>query len=231
MSRLLAVVRMHLVNWPSTIGWPWGILLSSFVINYAIQSALVKQNNGEAVTGGQLSIYVVIFVGYLLMVTQELPFALGLGVSRRTFHSAAGLILAVESVAYGTVLYLFSALERATDGFGVQLAFFALPFMETTNPLLQVLVYTVPFLLFGVLGFAVGLIFQRWGPNGVLTLSVAVILAVGAAIYFITRAQRWPAVGAWFAEQSAVGLFVGWPLLLVVPLAAVGHLLIRRVTV
>lgn len=231
MSRVLAVVRMQLVNWPINIAWPWGILFSSFLINYAIQSALVRQNVGDSTTGGMLSIYTVVFVAYLISVSQDLPFALGLGVSRRTFHLASGLMLATEALLYGTLLYLFALIERATDGFGVELAFFGLPFMSTSNPLLQILVYTVPFLLFGVLGFAVGLVFKRWGANGVLTLSVAAILAIGAAVYLITRAERWRAVGGWFVDQSTVGLFIGWPLLLVVPLAALSHLLIRRVTV
>jgi hypothetical protein len=58
-------------------------------------------------------------------------------------------------------MYLLSVVEGETGGWGVDLDFFRLPFLETGNPLTQMLVYAVPLLLFAATGTVWGAVVKR----------------------------------------------------------------------
>lgn len=230
MKRILPVIRLHLVNWPAAIGWPWGILASSFLVNLAIFYSTRDQLPDDPQTGGVLSIYVVVAVAYTQAITQVFPFALGLGVTRRVFYAATTLLLLAESLLYGVLLYLGKLIENATGGWGISLSFFGVPFLTTGNPLAQILIYTVPFTVFGGIGLCTTLVFKRWGLNGFYTLTIATLLTLGGLVALFTWRGYWPAIGHWFADQSPLVLFAGWPALLALVLAGTGFLTIRRAT-
>ncbi len=128
------------------------------------------------------------------------------------------------------VSYMLSLVERATDGWGVSMRFFGLEFMGNHNALLQISMYVVPLLVFGLIGIFTGHIHQRWGTSGLFTLGVGALLAFGGASALVTWSRHWSAIGHWFADQSVVVLLAGWPMILAVLLAAGGYLTIRRAT-
>ncbi len=229
MNRALTVARLQFVAWPSVVGWPWAILTLSFVINLAVYGAM-DDTDLQPTTGGLLSIYVMMFVACLNSITQVFPFALGLGVSRRSFYLGNVLQFVAQAIGYAAVLYLLAVVEEATDGWGIRLRFFGLPFVWVENPLLRFLGYAIPFLLLGFLGIAIALVFKRWGVNGMLTLTTAALIGFGGLSVLATWQHWWPAIGRWFADQSGAALLVGWPALLTLPLAAVSYLVIRRAT-
>jgi hypothetical protein len=223
-------MRVHLTNWPHILFWPWAILAMSFIVNLAIFGALGDQVPGDPTTGGIASIYIVLLIVAGAWVTQFFPFALGMSVTRRTFYAATTLLLVAGSVAFGIMLYLIDLIERATDGWGMSLHFFGLQFMGWHNPVLQVLMYVVPFLFLGFIGIFCGVVFKRWGMNGVFTLLIATILVIGAVSTLVTWRHDWTSIGRWFTDQSIVSLMAGWPMLLVVALAGGGYLAIRKAT-
>jgi hypothetical protein len=94
----------------------------------------------------------------------------------------------------------------------------------------EILVYTVPLLLFSYLGVFMGLVTKRWGNTGRYVLTaVTVVGTVGASI-LLTWSHNWSSVGHWFATQSTLGLAVGWTLVPLVILAVGGYGVIRRAT-
>ena len=229
MNRAVTVARLQFVAWPSVVGWPWAILTLSFVINLAVFGAM-GDIDPQPTTGGLVSIYVMMFVACLNSITQVFPFALGLGVSRRSFYLGNVLQFVAQAICYAAVLYLLAIVEEATDGWGIRLRFFGLPFAWVENPLLRFLGYAIPFLLLGFLGIAIALVFKRWGVNGMLTLTTAALIGFGGLAVLATWQNWWPAIVRWFADQSGAALLVGWPALLTLPLAAVSYLAIRRAT-
>jgi hypothetical protein len=230
MNRILSVTRMQLVTWPSSFGWPWGILLSSFLVNLVVFFAIGDNIEGGPKTGGVLSIYVVVLIGASQSITQFFPLSLGLSVTRRTFYLTTALLLVAESLVFGVLLYLLKLLESATDGWGISLPFFGLPFANDDNLLLQILIYAVPFTVFGFIGICSSLVYTRWRLNGLFTLLVASLVVLGALVAFITWQRDWPAIGHWLTNASALSLFAGWPALLALVLAGLGWLTIRRAT-
>lgn len=227
MSRVVNVARIQTVAWRSALGWPWGILAIAFTANLAIFGSMGGAPDSTT-TGGLMSIYVVFFISYIQSMTQVLPFAIGLSVSRRTFYVSTALLAIGQSLAYGVVLCLLRLLEDASGGWGMSLEFFGIPYLVHENPVAQVAAYSVPFLLLAFVGVFVGVLHKRWGSNGVLTLCAGVVALVGALVFLVTWQQRWPTVGRWLVDASPLAMVAGWPLLVTLALAASGYILIRR---
>ena len=230
MNRVQSAARLHLIVWPSLLAWPLGILAVSFVINRTVFAIIGDQIPGDPKTGGVLSIYVTLMIVAGQTVAQVFPFALGLSVTRRSFYAASVLLLAAGSVLFGVLLYLGKLVEDATGGWGIRMSFFSQSFMHSDNAVAQILVYTVPFLALGLVGFVSALLHRRWGVNGLFGATIVLLVLSGAVTALITRQRLWPRIGHWFADQSALSLFAGWPALLALVLAVVGYLVIRRAT-
>ncbi|GIJ21141.1 ABC transporter permease [Micromonospora lutea] len=230
MNRALTVARLQFVVWRAVIGWPWGILALSFLINLALFSAMQENEDFEPTTGGLMSIYIVMLIASISAILQDFPFALGLGVSRRSFYLGNVLQFTVQALVYAAVLYLLAGVEEATDGWGANLRFFGLPFLVVENPVLRFLGFAIPFLLLGFIGIAIALVAKRWGANGLLTLSAVVLAGIGGLAVLATWRGWWSAIGDWFADQPGWALLVGWPALVTLVLAAVSYLVIRRAT-
>jgi hypothetical protein len=229
MSRLLPVIRVQLVGWPNTVGFPWLLLTLIFGINYALFLAIGEVEDSPK-TGAVLSIYVVVFVASINSITQLFPFTMALSVIRRTFYLAVSFLLLVESVVFGTGLYLCALLEDATDGWGLGLQFFGLDFLEQDNPLLQILVYTVPFIALGFLGIFIAVFYKRFGMTGMYVLVICKLLVLTALALLATWLDLWSGIGRWLGDQPTAAWFAGWPALLAALLAGAGYLTIRRVT-
>jgi hypothetical protein len=230
-NRVLAVMRIQLVNWVLPLGMPVAILALVLGINLALFASL-----GDAVppegrtTGGLLSIYITVGVGYLQTMTQTFPFAIGLSVTRRAFYAGTALLVAVEALGFGALVWLLSLAERATGGWGIGLKFFALDFLLVDGALLQWLVYAVPFAAFAALSVFTGVVFKRWGQAGMYAMFIGAAVVLAVAVVVITWRGWWLDVGGWFAGQTPTALFAGYPLVLALVLGGAGWLAIRRAT-
>ncbi|MEV0730982.1 ABC transporter permease [Polymorphospora sp. NPDC050346] len=229
MNRVLPAARLQLVTWHSMVGWPWGMLAAAFAVNVAFYASMGDLGR-TTVTGGLVTIYMVVLAALVQSVTQWFPFALGLGVTRRAFYLSHLLLLAAQALLYAVVLHLLSIVEELTDGWWIKLRFFGIPALFLDNPVLQLLGYAVPFLLLGMLGTAVGVVFKRWGSTGLLLLGLVGILVGGALATLLTWQGWWSAIGSWFAGQGATALILGWPALLALLLAVAVYPVIRRAT-
>ncbi len=225
--RVLAAARVHLANWPMAMGFPLGIMASSFLVN-VILFASIGDGVERAVTGGLASLYVVQFVVCWQGIFQNFTFAVGLNLTRRSFYAASVLVAASQSLLFGVLLYAAGFVERATGGWGVNVRFFG-PVALLNNPSpLTIAVYAVPLLLASVAGLYLGAVGKRWGAIGVFVLSVLVILVAGGAVALVFALDGWPTVLDWLRAQPVAALAAGWPLLPTALALAAGWLVLRR---
>ncbi|MEN3299061.1 hypothetical protein [Pseudonocardia sp.] len=231
LGRAVKVARIQTVNLPIQLGMPWLILGIAFAVNLVIFALVPDPPAGEPkVTGAILSIYVFMLIAHLQSMTQVFPFALGLSVTRRDFFAGTSLLIVAQSLVQGILLTILLAVERATGGWGMDLHFFGVPFLVQDDWFLQVVAYTVPFLLVSFASIFVGTLYKRWGQLGMYVLSIGSLVLGGVAVVIITWQQAWGAVGRFFADTSAFMLLAGYPLVLSVLLAAAGYLVLRRAT-
>lgn len=232
MNEVLESARLQLVHWQQRYAWPIGLLVLVLLFNLAI-FALIGDAAPEddRTTGALSSVYITAAVTYLVAFNQYFPFALGLSVTRRAFYAAVVLLAVVESLGYGLVVVLFGLLERATGGWLLHVRFFDLEFLQATNPLLQWMVYTGPFLLLAALFALFGAIYRRWSQTGVWGIVLVSTLLLGGLAVLLTWQNWWDDLGAWFVAQPVPALFAGYPVLLAAVALGAGWLVIRRATV
>jgi hypothetical protein len=231
MNRVLAAARLHLINPRAGAAIPWLVVGIAFAINVAIWevAGLTEVSNGDAFTGGVSALYITVMFAFVTSVTQLLPFAMGISVSRRAFYLGTALVAVVQALGYGIALALLTELEEATGGWGSGLEFWAPAAMNVDNFAQQVLVSGAPMLALMIIGMGFGVVYKRWGQPAVWGIILGSLVVFGGLALLITWREAWTAVGRWFADQSLTTLVAGLPLLLAVAVAGLSWLGLRRV--
>ncbi|WP_222192948.1 hypothetical protein [Modestobacter italicus] len=230
MNRVLSAARLQAANPIVSLGVPWMVVSLSFAINLAIWGLadLDAQPDASANTGGIASLYITVVVVSAQLVTQVFPFALGLSLSRRTYYLGTALAALVQSLVFAVALTVLTAVENATNGWGVGLDFWAPGAIDVGNPALQVAVFTLPMLAACFLGSGIGVTFKRWGAMGLYTLTIGVLLVAGATVVLVTWQQAWTDLWTWLTDRSVESMTLGVPAVLGIALAALTYLGLRR---
>ncbi len=129
MNTWIKVARYHMVDRLTYLGLPWAILAFVFVINVIIAAAIPVSASTEIHVGGLASFYSVILAAGVLSTTRSLPFGLAVGVSRRSYYLGTASLAVALAVLYGLGLTVLQIIERASDGWGVNLYFFRVTYL------------------------------------------------------------------------------------------------------
>lgn len=226
MSRSSKVARYHLVYPFMLVIAPWAVLAITFVIN--LIPTVIR--GGPNPTKALASIFAVMGFAGVLTVTRSLPFALALGVTRRSYYlGTVGLVIALAAV-YGLAIAGFQALERATGGWGVSMYYFEPHYFLTGAWYLTWLSSFVGLVLLFVYGTWFGLVQRRWDTIGLLVFVFGQIILALTGVFIVSGDHAWHRVGHFFATLTAAGL-TGVLAAVAAVLCAGGLALVRGVTV
>src|SRR3954454_11303766 len=209
MNRVLTAARLQVVHPLVILGMPWLIAASSFALNWVLWAVTVVGEEPGAFTGGILALYITVSVVFVQAVTQLLPSAMGLSLSRRTYWLGVALFAVAVSAGSGVILAVLSRIEQATGGWGAGLEFWAPGRLYADNIFVQVLTSGAPMLAFSFIGVAIGVVSKRWGTGGVWALSLATLLVSGGVVVLLTWRSWWDELGAWLSDRSFVTLAAG----------------------
>jgi len=224
------VARLHLVDRFSYTWLVWGVLAFTFVVNYAIFATIGPTETDGSYTGALLSIYIFMIVIGVGAAVKFLPFASTLGVSRRTYYLGTLALVVGLCAIYSVGLTALWWLEQLTDGWGIQMHFFQVPWV-LWGPWYQVLITNFVLLSLAFLtGMLFGLIYRRFALVGTLIFSGAVTLVIVAAALIVTWQQWWPRVGDFLTNVNLVQLS-GLLAIVALIVGFGGYGTIRRITV
>jgi hypothetical protein len=225
MDRAIAVMRMHLVDHLTLFVLPLGILASSFAINIVIWSMVPADGR---TTGGAASLYVFVLIAGMFQVLRGLPFALGMGASRRAFALGTAMTGLVIAVAFGTLYLVLRELEIATGGWWLSGSFFDFAWFDRSAWPVMWLLFVVSIAATFALGAWISGIWARFGTPAMVVGGPAAILLLGGAAVLVTWREWWSEVGHWFAGLTPLTA-TGWLALLAVVLTAATWGTLRRV--
>jgi hypothetical protein len=227
MNTWVKVARYHLVR-PTNYVW----LPCLLPLAFAIGAVTAGRGDGHEAAGYLAGIFVYFGVLGSQSIGRSLPFGLTLGASRRSFYSGTALHGMALALVSGLVLTGLQAIERATDGWGLSLHFFRVPYLLNGPWYATWLTSFVGLFAVFVYGMWYGIVSTRWGMLGTLAfIAVQVLLVVAWAVTI--SSEHWhlrSAGGTSWAGLTAIGL-TGVIAALAVLLLAGGHATIRRATV
>ena len=229
MNRVLSAARLQLAHPLVALGVPWLVVASSFAINLAIwELADIAAQPDSTYTGGLASLYIAVVVVFSQTMTQMFSFAMGLSLSRRTYYLGTATAALAQSLGFGVALTMLDVVEDATNGWGVGLQFWAGGGLDVGNPLLQVVIFTVPMLAACSIGMGIGVVFKRWGAAGLYSLGIGSLLLGGLLAALITWRTAWTDLWSWLTERSVESMTITLPLVLTLALAGLTYLGLRR---
>lgn len=227
MNRMAGVMKMHWRDKWSWIFIPWVVVLFSFATNLTIGGLTGGEENINS--GGLSSIFIYIFVCSLIVQGQTFPFALGLNVRRLDFFAGTSAMGVLVSAASAVVLLLFSLAEELSDGWGVSVHFFNLPFMDGISPLGRLGIYFVVMVHMFFLGFVIASIYRRFKRTGMFVFFAALFVLMSVATFALTYFNLWLYLFGWFANHY-MDIFV-WMAPIAVVYALLSYAMIRRATI
>lgn len=230
MSRTLNVVRMQLINKQTYVWIPLLILGGSFLLTLAIYAILSNAGISEAKYGGgaQAPLWYFLVVGVQAL-TLTFPFSQAMSVTRRDFYLGTLLTAAMTSAILSLVFLVGGLIEVATGGWGMNGWFFRLDWVWESGPAGALLFYFVIAMLFFVIGFACALIYKRFGGLWLAVVLVGFAVILVGILWLVGSANAWVQMFTWFATLGAVGLAL-WSLVVILVLAGVSYLILRRAT-
>jgi hypothetical protein len=225
MNRAVAVMRMHLVDRVTLFALPLSIVAASFTVNIVIWSFVAVDGRQ---TGGAGALYVFVVLAAMFAVTRGLPFAMGMGSSRRGFALGTALTGLVIAAILGTIYFVLRIIERATDGWGMQGHFFDFPWMHRSPWVVSWLLFVVSLAATFALGALLASIYARWSMAGLVVGGPLAILVFGGIAVLITWQGGWHTFGGWLGDQSPLAA-TGWCGVLTLALTSAAWLTLRRV--
>jgi hypothetical protein len=204
MSRVLGAARLYTIRPQASLAVPWLVGLSSFAINVAVWGFAGLRDEPSAGTGGLAALYISVVAVFTQAVTQMFPFALSMGLSRRTFYAGTALMATLQAVVYAVVLTVLIGVEGATGGWAVGLHFWG-PYGLEQHPVgVQFAVHACGLIGAAFLGIAIGVVAKRWGPAGLWTLAIGALLVLGGAAVLVTALQGWTGLWDWIVDRSVL---------------------------
>ena len=229
MNRITGVVRMYARDkW----GWfflPWIIMGSSFVINLIIAGTLSDE---PLRTGGLASIFIYMMVAGIVGASQSFPFAIGFTVRRKDFLLGTLAMMGGVSLISSVIILLLRAIESGTDGWGVDLRFFDISYLNEGNVVAQWWVLFSFMLHMFALGFVISSIHRRFGRAGIITAMILVMLAVTIGLFLIGYFDRWEDIGNWLKDNPPTAAeFSSWLAPVTTVYALATYAMLRKATV
>lgn len=201
--RARAVARILLLDVVNVVLLPWIVLVAALLVNVAIWALVPEAAAGG--TGGVLSMYGYSMAMVAALVGRSFPYLLGSGVTRRSFCTGAGLMLAGYVVVTALVLTGLWLLEDATDGWGLGGRFFRVPWITDVQVWQLPAIYGLPMLFLLAVMALYAAVWLRWRAVGAVSLSMALAVVLVGGLWLMGQIG-WSRVGAWFSETGPLGL-------------------------
>lgn len=226
---LVKVARFHLVDRYTYTWLVWAVLLFTLAVNVAIFAVIPRQPSGGT-TGALSVIFVFMVIAGTLSVTKFLPFAFALNISRRTYFLGTLFLVICLSAVHAIILTVLRQIETATDGWGVDVHFFRIPWLLDGTWYTTLLTNFVLLVFCWLAGMWFGLLYSRFKVPGLLIFGAVLALLVLAFVALVSWTGRWASVGRFFSGVTPVGV-VGLVALIAVVLGLGGYGTMRRITV
>ncbi|MBW5445596.1 hypothetical protein GE107_05905 [Cohnella sp. CFH 77786] len=231
MNRVAGVVRMHGRDKWTWLYLPWAICLVNFAATLILGVFIGEPDRFN--TGGVFSIFVYVFISGMITLKQTFPFALGMGIRRADYFLGTSAMSVFVSAITAALLILLSAAEaRWTDGWGIRLHYFHLPFFHEGPEWQQTVTFFLLLQSLFFAGFIIASIHRRFGRAGMYVFFSLLFLIFAFTPLLLSYYDRWDDIGRWVqANIRSLNDLAPWMVPLIGLCGLGSYAMLRRSTV
>lgn len=231
MSSTAKAVRIQIVKWNQTFAVPWYSILIAIVLVAALFGVIGNTPGSGRSTGAASAFYLSSAGTQPWLINQLFPFSMAMSVTRGAFVRATMLVVAAETVIAGVGLTVLNRIERATDGWFVDMRLLDLPRVHQDNAFAQALVYGVPMAAVSAVMAFVGAVFRTFGQLGLWLFGVGSAFVAALVIAVLTVTHAGGHVVHFFATQPMLADCGLYPLAVVAVFGGAWAVLMMRARV
>jgi hypothetical protein len=204
MSRILDVVRMHLLVRLTFVTLPLIILGGAFALTLVV-FALIPSDGVKIAGAGQAPLWYFLSVGVMAQ-TRTFPFSQAMSTTRREFFLGTMLTGLLASGALAALFVVLGLIEKATNGWGMNGRLYFIDDFGGGNVVVAFLAYLVIAMLAFTTGLTFATIYKRFNVLGLWAAIAGVVVVLLLAIVAITKTGSWPAVAELVTNAGPLGL-------------------------
>ena len=204
MSRVLDVVRMHLLVKLTFVTLPLIILGGAFALSLAV-FAVIPSDGVKIAGSGQAPLWYFLSVGVMAQ-ARTFPFSQAMSITRRDFFLGTMLTGLLSSGVLAAVFVVLGLIENATNGWGMNGRMYFLDDFGGGNAAVAFVSYLVVAMLAFTAGLMFATIYKRFKVLGLWAAIAGLLVALLVAIFAITKTQSWPSVGDFLTNAGPLTL-------------------------
>ncbi|WP_028775909.1 hypothetical protein [Shimazuella kribbensis] len=188
LTNILTAAKIHFRGKMIWFFTPWIIVVGSFLINLIIAGAI---GDKPIYTGGVAAIYIYMLILGIVTIKQTFVFSIGFSIRRKDYFYGTATMVFITCLSAAVFLSLLSFIEGDLfDGWGVELYFFHLPYLNEGNIFVQAWIIFILLVYFFYLGFSISSVYRRFGKWGLTILSI-ITLFLGSAFTALCMYFGW----------------------------------------
>ena len=199
---ITTVARYLLLDRFTYLVMPWAWAAIGFGIDVVILQLTPAGHDSQRWVGGLAGAFAVFFVLGVQAVARALPFAMALGVTRRTYFLGATALSVALGACFGLVVVIGQVAERATGGWGMHMAYFRVPGLLDGTWWQTWLTASAAFVLLFAYGMWYGLIYRRARLAGTAAFGVAQVLVLALLAAITTWVHGWSQLGHFLSTAA-----------------------------
>jgi hypothetical protein len=229
-TTILTVARYLLLDRVTYLVLPWAWGAFGFVADVVILQLTPAGHGSHRWVGGLAGFFMVVFALGVQAVARALPFGLALGLSRRAYFVGATVLAIALAIGDGLAVAIGQVMERATGGWGMNMAYFRVPYILDGSWYLSWLTASIIFVLMFAYGMWYGLVYRRAGIPGTVVFSASQVGALTFGAVITTWAHGWSNIGHLLDRINTTGITVALAAAAAILLTG-GFATVRRLTI
>lgn len=225
MSRVLDVVRMHLLVRLTFVTLPLIILVGAFSLSLAV-FALIPSDGVKVAGSGQAPLWYFLSVGVMAQ-TRTFPFSQAMSITRRDFFLGTMLTGLLTSGTLAALFVVLGLIEKATDGWGMNGQMYFLDDFGGGNVVVAFLAYLVIAMLAFTTGLAFATVYKRFKVLGLWAAIGGLVVLLLVTVFALTETDSWAPVGDFLTTAGPL-MLAGLGVVVIGVVGSAAYLILRR---
>ena len=228
-NRFLAVLRMHYLNFLTSMLWFWLILLAVFLLNllFVIFFAPDNMNGPRMNFGSVMAVFLYMLISGFVTLKDSFGYTIGMSITRKEYYLATVLAFLAAAACNTLLTFLLHAAEKGINSLLQVNFYFFSSFYQLGHAALMLWIHFFIQVLLVTLSFVYSCYHYKYGKTALFTTLAGFLLVM----MLFSVLDLWRSLFHLLGMFDSFGQFTLWCVPLVILLYIIGWFAVRKMNI